>query len=522
MPSPVAMPLLRTFAHCAFPFMRSAMVLAALVLCATRGSFAEYQIQRIASGLDQPSSAAFAPGDNNTMYIVERTQNDNASLGKVLKYDIATRTKTTILDLVSRPEGGTGSDLGAMTIAFHPDFNVPGSSGYQKFYLATSTYGGTANNATTNSVEEYTLGVGGQATLSRPILQYSNTRPYHTIDWIGFDPTATGAARNYLWMSEGDGGPQILSGTVVNSSYVPRSQDLNQLFGKILRVDLTGDAYPADSLKNYAIPADNPIFAWNTTHPGSPISGLGEVVISGLRNPWRLSFDRVTGDMYIGDVGSQTVVPIASANNFVSMEEVNFLKAGSLVPGTPPDFGFSKREGTQSTPGTLGGPQGNSLNPIIQHSHADGDFAAIGGYLYRGPVAEFYGKYIYNDEISGKRYVVDFNRNTDPTTFNGNNATITDMSSQFQARIVDPKDPTYTQANVGASFGLNYVASYAADSLGNLYFLDFSYSAPYASNEGEIFRLTPVQVPEPSGAMVAILLAVVGKSFCFRFRCRLF
>ena len=171
------------------------------------------------------------------------------------------------------------------------------------------------------------------------------------------------------------------------------------------------------------------------------------------------------------------------------MEEINFLKAGSLVPGVPPDFGFSKREGTQSTPGTLGGSQGSSLNPIIQKSHSDGDFAAIGGYVYRGPVAELYGKYIYSDQISKKRYVVDFDRNTNPATFNGNNATVTNMASQFESLIVDPTDPTYTQANVGASFGLDYVVSYGEDAVGNLYFLDFSYSAPYASNEGEIFRL---------------------------------
>lgn len=364
-------------------------------------------------------------------------------------------------------------------------------------------------------MEEYTLGASGLAAFSRTILQYGNTRPYHTTDWLGFDPTATGAARNYLWISGGDSGPQIMSGTSVNTSYVPRSQNLNEIFGKILRVDLTGDAYPGDSLKNYAVPADNPIPAWNTAHPASPISGLGEVVASGFRNPWRASFDRLTGDLYIGDVGSQTNTPIASAGNFVSMEEINFLKAGSLVPGVPPDFGFSKREGTQSTPGTLGGPQGSSLNPIIQKSHSpDGDFAAIGGYVYRRPVAELYGKYIYNDEISGKRYVVDFNRNTDPTTFNGSNATVTDMASQFESRIVDPTDPTYTQANVGASFGLDYVVTYGEDSLGNLYFADFSWSAPYASNEGEIFRLTPV--PEPSSAMLAILLS---GGFAAAFRC---
>src|SRR5690348_7171587 len=98
---PVAASFLRTLLHCAISFTGSAGLHVAWLLCVARCSFAEYRIERIASGLNQPSSAAFAPGDNNAMYIVERTQNDNANLGKVLKYDIATRTKATILDLSS-------------------------------------------------------------------------------------------------------------------------------------------------------------------------------------------------------------------------------------------------------------------------------------------------------------------------------------------------------------------------------------------------------------------------------------
>src|SRR3954454_15819221 len=141
--SPVVVPLLRSFPHCAILFKRTAIFLGVIVLCIARSSFAEYRIERIASGLNQPSSVAFAPGDNNTMYILERSQNDNNSLGKVLKYDIPTRTKSTILDLSSRPLGGTGSDLGAMSLVFHPDFNDPSSSGYQRFYLSTATYEGT-------------------------------------------------------------------------------------------------------------------------------------------------------------------------------------------------------------------------------------------------------------------------------------------------------------------------------------------------------------------------------------------
>src|SRR6476661_8453327 len=160
-------PLLQSFPHCASPFTRSASLLAALVLCAARGSFAEYRIERIASGLNQPSAAAFAPGDNNTMYILERSQNDNVNLGRVLKYDIPTRTKTTILDLVSRQLGGTGSDLGAMCLVFHPGFNDPTSSGYKKFYLSSTTNDQSASPAATNRVEEYSIGANGQATFGR-------------------------------------------------------------------------------------------------------------------------------------------------------------------------------------------------------------------------------------------------------------------------------------------------------------------------------------------------------------------
>src|SRR6187397_2969618 len=92
---PVAVSLLGNLLHIVIPLARNFCLLAALVLCVARDSFAEYRIERIASGLNQPSSVAFAPGDNNTMYILERSQNDNVNLGKVLKYEIPTRTKTT-------------------------------------------------------------------------------------------------------------------------------------------------------------------------------------------------------------------------------------------------------------------------------------------------------------------------------------------------------------------------------------------------------------------------------------------
>src|SRR5262249_35415874 len=160
-------------------------------------------------------------------------------------------------------------------------------------YLSSNS--AAAGQIGTDRVEEYTV-TSGVPALTRTILQYSsNTNSNsHAVDWVGFDPTATGPARNYLYITTGDGGPQIKV-----AGYVNKAQDLNQIYGKMLRVDVSGgDSYPADSLKNFAIPASNPIPA-----SGGSVTGLGEVYASGFRNPYRMSFNRTNGDIYVGDVG---------------------------------------------------------------------------------------------------------------------------------------------------------------------------------------------------------------------------
>src|SRR6185503_20183143 len=136
------------------------------------------------------------------------------------------------------------------------------------------------------------------------LLEYrSNSINWHLIDWIGFDPTATGAERTYLYITAGDGR--------ISAS----AQDPSDVKGKVLRIDVDGaDFYDLDPLKNFGIPSTNPIPAYNASHPATPITGLGEVFATGLRNPHRASFDRANGDFYIGDVGES------------SREEINFIK----------------------------------------------------------------------------------------------------------------------------------------------------------------------------------------------------
>ena len=164
-----------------------------------------------------------------------------------------------------------------------------------------------------------------------------------------------------LWIGLGDGG----SGGDPNGN----GQNPNQVLGKMLRIDVRGK-------DTYTIPADNP-FANG--------GGSQEVWAIGLRNPWRYSFDRLTGDFYIADVGQN------------QYEEVDFLPAGS--PGGA-NFGWNYREGMHEYKGNP--PGGLSLtDPIFEYDHGQG-CSITGGYVYRGSqLPEFYGIYLVGDYCTG-------------------------------------------------------------------------------------------------------------------------
>jgi glucose/arabinose dehydrogenase len=476
----------------------------------------DYRIERIASGLNQPTYVTQAPGDPpNIIYFTERTSNTIAGfnavnqMGKIYRYDMNTRTKTLVLDLSSR---SVTQDDGLTAIAFSPDFQTNG-----KFYVSSAAAGGASP---VNRIEEYSIGAGGAASFDRTILQYNNTGTAfqnHTIDWLGFDPTATGAARNYLYISSGDG----------NFSLPNRpSQDPSDPEGKILRVDVSGgDSYPADPNKNFLIPSTNPLPAYNAAHPAATISGLGEVYVTGLRNPSRVSFDRSTGDMFIGDVGESTT------------EELDFLKAGSNASGPPVDYGWPQHEGTADTTGTISNVSPRtptnpftgvtSLLPIQQYPHNGGGHAIIGGYVYRGPISSLDGQYFFSDYVTGTISQLHFDPNTPSNFFNGANGTLTDVSSIWHSTttpiVFDPTDPNYTPANVGANWGVSHIVSFGEDNAGNLYIVDFggfagdtNFNGQYpGAGQGEIFMLVPV--PEPGSAGILLLFAGM---FAYRMRTR--
>jgi glucose/arabinose dehydrogenase len=167
-----------------------------------------------------------------------------------------------------------------------------------------------------------------------------------------------------LHIGLGDGGS---GGDPLNSG-----QRTNTLLGKILRIDVDS---PSGG-RPYGIPAGNPF----ATGAGRP-----EILHWGLRNPWRFSFDRERGDLWIGDVGQNKV------------EEVDFRPAGA--PGA--NFGWNAFEGTRSFGGTATGP---TVKPVAQYSHAKG-CSVTGGFVYRGSkVPSLRGRYVFADWCSGRTW----------------------------------------------------------------------------------------------------------------------
>ena len=419
---------------------------------------ADYEVRRVATGLNQPTFVTQAPGDDTNLYIVERA-GPGGTLGGIVRYDPVSRSKSTFLDL----SGPLVQDGGAFVLAFHPDYATNG-----RFYV-TSMVGAT------NHLDEYRV-LGGTPTFQRTLLQYDNPRTQHTITWTGFKPGAVGAERNWLYVNTGDGGIQSDEPGFANNG-----QNLRSVMGKVLRLDVdpaAPDAYPNDPNKNFAIPASNPY--------ARDVSGrLGELFLTGFRSPWRASFDRQTGDLYVGDVG------------FNTKEEINFNKNDALVTSGR-DYGWSVREGTipNPTPGK-GGPSPGSLNPIFERNHPD--FSSItGGYVYRGPVPELQGKYFFADFVSGKILSLEFDRDTDPAAFNGSTAgigSLVDMTSTLASRITG-----------GGS--ISNPVSFGEDHAGNLYIVKFGNGFFPPLGTGDIYQI--VAVPEPAGLAFASAAAAAG------------
>jgi Ca2+-binding RTX toxin-like protein len=363
---------------------------------------------RIATGLQNPLYAVAPPGDRNRLFIVEQT-------GGIKILDLRTQAiLPTPFLTIPAGELQTVGEQGLLGLVFHPDYATNG-----KFYVSYSSPGG--GNAGQNKLVEYQ--VSGDPNVANPgsarvILTRNQPVGNHNGGWVGFGPDG------YLYWSTGDGG----------GSLSENAQDItDNPLGKMLRLDVNGDDFPTDPNRNYAIPATNPFI----NQPGDD-----EIWAYGLRNPWRSSFDRQTGDLYIADVGQGT------------WEEVNIQSAGSAGGQ---NYGWDAFEGT--TPYITQPTPPNLVNPAYQYAHNGASRSITGGYVYRGPVAALNGSYFFADFAVPQLWSLRYD-----------GSGVTDVTNQSAALT-----PSNGQGTV------EWISSFGEDADGNLYITDIF--------GGEIFRL---------------------------------
>ncbi len=470
----------------------------AAAITSTTSSAQDYVVNRLTTGINAsptvavstqlhlPTDIDFAPGVSDFVFVsqlggVNSDGSDgddvtkkegrivlmNATTGEVdYNRPFLTITDTDLLDPYGVPE------VGLFSTAFHPDFATNG-----KFYVSVAVdhpNGGSLSLAPRDprtspfkvAVREYTANpanLAAGATFSRTILEVNQPAPNHNGSWIGFNPLEAADGKHYLYATFGDGGDQ----------HDPQryGQDLSSLLSTVVRLDIDGDAFPNDASRNYAIPSDNP-FVGTTAAP--------EIWAYGLRNPWRASFDSLTGDMYIGDVGQNV------------WEEIDFIPYG-IAPDAPRNFGWRLREGFVATPsgGVGGAAPADNVDPIIAYRHGTGAYqgnSVAGGLVYRGPVEALQGMYIFADSVTGNIWGID----------------VADIAS------FDPAQPANSLVLLNDGFkpadGSSYTAivSFEEDAAGNLYIVDMGYDA--AGIGGTIYRLDPGPGP------IDVILSVASGS----------
>lgn len=337
-----------------------ALTVLALTLMVTSAQAVTLDNVNLVTNLNRPIYVRAAPGDTERLFVVEQR-------GAIRILDLSTNSMlaTAFLDIDALIDTISGNaETGLLGLAFDPNYFTNG------FFFVYYTRGSddhqiivryqVAGDPATSNVAN-----AGSASL---VLDFGvDPASNHNGGWMDFSPLD-----GYLYVSTGDGGGACDTGE--------RAQNKNLLLGKMLRIDPNGvdntygtgddDAFPADPLKNYAIPPSNP-FAGG--------GGAGEVWAYGLRNPSRCNFDKVTGDLYIADVGQ------------LAIEEIDF-QPGSSVGGE--NYGWDCREGTSCAntassaqcSGTTNGcvcATVASVDPIHQYTHSLG-ICISGGATYRG------------------------------------------------------------------------------------------------------------------------------------------
>jgi glucose/arabinose dehydrogenase len=316
----------------------------ATVPLAFDASKVQLTLTRVASGFFSPLFVTGAGDGTGRLFVVEQ-------IGRIMVVKGGTVNATPFLDL--RSKVSDGGERGLLGLAFHPQYKSNG-----RFFV---DYTDTNGNTVIAEYDRSSTNTDRASTTGRVLL--SITQPYanHNGGMLAFGPDG------YLYIGMGDGGSAGDPGN--------RAQSTASRLGKLLRIDVN---HRSAGLQ-YANPSSNPYVGR---------SGLDEIWSIGLRNPWRFSFDRLTGDLWIGDVGQARYEEIDRAT-----------KASGLGRGA--NYGWRQLEGRACYNPPIGCSTAGKTMPVAVYNHDNG-CAVIGGYVYRGArYPALVGGYLFGDECSG-------------------------------------------------------------------------------------------------------------------------
>jgi glucose/arabinose dehydrogenase len=387
-----------------------ALLVSSFALASASRASAQSQVTmtttRVASGLTLPLFVTAPTGDTSRIFILEQRVSTTGRI-RILQIPGNTLLGTPYLSI---SPVATGNEEGLLGLAFHPDFanngfffvfySLPTGNNTVVRYQANAPF---TTSTTANAASATTV-------ITIPHSSFSN----HNGGWIGFGPDG------YLYIASGDGGSE--------GDPSGNGQNINVLVGKMLRIDV--NTLP------YTSPPTNPFFG---------VAGADEIWHYGLRNPWRDSFDRATGDLLIGDVGQN------------AHEEIDFQPAGQ--GGL--NFGWRCMEGFSCT-----GMSGCTCNspaltlPVYDYPHTGGSCSITGGYVYRGSaLCGVQGTYFFADYCSAQIW-----------SFRLVGGSVT----QFANRTAELAP--------GGGLSINSITSFGEDANGELYICD---------QGGEIFKVIP-------------------------------
>jgi len=325
--------------------MKSIALSILLFISSIQGFSQTIQLQSFGPTFSNPVEIINA-GDSR-LFVVEQ-----AGIVKILHADGTVNT-TPFLDI--RTLVTSGGERGLLGMAFAPDYNTSG-----RFYV---NYTNTSGNTV---ISRYELSANPDVanTSGTILLTISQPASNHNGGKMAFGPDG------FLYIGTGDGGG--------SGDPQDRAQNTSELLGKLLRIDVSGSTY--------SIPASNPF----SNSPNGPNDPRPEIYAIGLRNPWKFSFDKTNGDLWIADVGQN------------AYEEINRV-SGS---GNPSDnYGWRCYEGNNHVYNSSGNcPAGGfsaTIAPVAEYAHSNGKCSITGGYLYRGTsYPSFSGKYFFADYCS--------------------------------------------------------------------------------------------------------------------------